>query len=46
MVLAPGEEQLLDVSYRTTGLDTWHYGFTDSPRVSSFQLTMEKLKMC
>ncbi len=39
-ILTPGETRPLRVSYRTTGLDTWHYAFIDAPRIRAFNLTM------
>lgn len=40
VMLAPGEEVNLRLSYAAAGLDRWTYTFEDAPKVSGFQLEM------
>jgi hypothetical protein len=41
ILLGPGQEVPLRVSYQTTGLDRWQYSLHNSPRVRDFVLRMK-----
>lgn len=41
VILGPGEEVPLHITYWAAGMDRWDYHFGDQPRVQDFQLAME-----
>ena len=40
LTLAPGQTAVLQVGYRTRGVDSWNYSFGEDTRVQKFQLAM------